>query len=244
MGAVLYPFLQLSAPPMSRNPQTCWLTRLHLLGGVVALAALSACGEGPVSPPAGLSDVGAESALFARAPQVDVCHRTGSGSYVLLTINAHAVPAHEAHGDAAPGDAVPGGSGAIFGTDCVPQAEDVTGTYELQTVGGQPLPALGTGEMLHAGTIVLEEDGSCSVSATSNGDQDDPDGELITFTFQSCEYSLEGTHLTLAVFDEEEGSATLTGQLSDGQIILQILIWDDGDETDEGTMGDAVFVKV
>ena len=222
------------------KPRTCRPTGLRILTAAVAATVVSACGEGPVSPAA--PDLGVGSALYAKATQVGVCHRTGGGAYELLTINGNALPAHLAHGDAAPGAAVPDGSGATFDAGCVPRTEDVTGTYVLETVGGQPVPALGTGELLHSMTIVLEEGGSCSFGGEVQGAQEDPAGEVVTFAFASCEYSLDGTELTLVLVDEGEEDS-MTAHLSDGRIVLQILIWDDADETDEGVMGDAVFVK-
>ena len=50
--------------------------------------------------------------------KVELCHRTGNGSYHLLSVDVHAEPAHRAHGDAKIGEAVPGGGGT-FGPGCV-----------------------------------------------------------------------------------------------------------------------------
>ena len=43
----------------------------------------------------------------AAVQKVDVCHRTGNGSFHLITVAAQAVPAHRAHGDALPGEHMP-----------------------------------------------------------------------------------------------------------------------------------------
>jgi hypothetical protein len=49
---------------------------------------------------------------------VDLCHLTGVGFYVPITVNMSAVPAHLAHGDGRPGELVPGGSGKRFTASC------------------------------------------------------------------------------------------------------------------------------
>jgi hypothetical protein len=54
-------------------------------------------------------------------PKVQLCHRTGNGSYHLIEVGVSAEPAHRAHGDAKPGEAVPGSSGNVFSPSCVVQ---------------------------------------------------------------------------------------------------------------------------
>lgn len=51
-------------------------------------------------------------------PKVQICHRTGNGSYHLIDISINAEPAHRAHGDAKIGEAVPGMPGRVFGAGC------------------------------------------------------------------------------------------------------------------------------
>lgn len=51
-------------------------------------------------------------------PKVQICHKTGNGSYHLIEISVNAEPAHRAHGDAKIGEAVPGMAGKIFGAGC------------------------------------------------------------------------------------------------------------------------------
>ena len=51
-------------------------------------------------------------------PKVELCHRTGNGSYHLISVGVSAEPAHRAHGDAKIGEAVPNGTG-VFGAACV-----------------------------------------------------------------------------------------------------------------------------
>lgn len=51
-------------------------------------------------------------------PKVELCHRTGNGSYHLVSVSVSAEPAHRAHGDAKVGEAVPGQTGKTFGAGC------------------------------------------------------------------------------------------------------------------------------
>lgn len=51
-------------------------------------------------------------------PKVQLCHRTGNGSYILIEVSVSAEPAHRAHGDGKIGEAVPGVTGKRFGTGC------------------------------------------------------------------------------------------------------------------------------
>ena len=50
--------------------------------------------------------------------KVQLCHRTGNGSYHLIEVGVTAEPAHRAHGDARPGEAVPGQPGRVFSPSC------------------------------------------------------------------------------------------------------------------------------
>lgn len=51
-------------------------------------------------------------------PKVQLCHRTGNGSYHLIEVSVSAEPAHRAHGDGKVGEGVPGDAGKVFGTGC------------------------------------------------------------------------------------------------------------------------------
>ena len=51
-------------------------------------------------------------------PKVELCHRTGNGSYHLISVSTSAEPAHRAHGDGKIGEAVPGQAGKTFGSGC------------------------------------------------------------------------------------------------------------------------------
>ena len=50
--------------------------------------------------------------------KVDLCHRTGNGSFHLINVSIDAEPAHLAHGDGRPGGAVPGQLGRTFSGTC------------------------------------------------------------------------------------------------------------------------------
>lgn len=53
-----------------------------------------------------------------QGPKVELCHKTGNGSYHLISVSVSAEPAHRAHGDAKVGEAVPGQAGKTFGASC------------------------------------------------------------------------------------------------------------------------------
>jgi hypothetical protein len=55
-----------------------------------------------------------------RMTKVQLCHRTGNGSYHLIDIAAAAEPAHRGHGDGAIGDPVPADPTLRFNEDCEP----------------------------------------------------------------------------------------------------------------------------
>jgi hypothetical protein len=54
-------------------------------------------------------------------PKVQLCHRTGNGSYQVIEVSISAEPAHIAHGDGRIGAAVPGSPGRVFGAGCIVQ---------------------------------------------------------------------------------------------------------------------------
>jgi hypothetical protein len=54
-------------------------------------------------------------------PKIQLCHKTGNGSYRQIEVSVSAEPAHRAHGDGKIGEAVPGNTGRVFGTGCAVQ---------------------------------------------------------------------------------------------------------------------------
>lgn len=67
-----------------------------------------------------LLSLGLLSRGVVKAAQVkkDLCHRTGNGSYHMITIPEPAWQTHYNHGDAGPGEAVPGHVGSVFDDAC------------------------------------------------------------------------------------------------------------------------------
>jgi hypothetical protein len=111
----------------------------------------------------------------AFAQKVDDCHRTGQGTFHLISIDINGLPAHIAHGDGKPGDAVPNMSGFIFGPNCTPT---VTPPVDLAvgcyTLVNNP-PFIASVDLFYSGPIDIlgnvtaffdSTDGTCSGAAT------------------------------------------------------------------------------
>lgn len=62
-----------------------------------------------------------------KASKVDVCHRRGNGTSILINVSGNALPAHIRHGDGVPNGVVPGQPHMKFSADCsiteIPQKE-------------------------------------------------------------------------------------------------------------------------
>ena len=69
--------------------------------------------RGAVAIPDGVLPVQEEE-----GPKVSLCHRTGAGFFVLISVGIAAEPAHIAHGDGKPGEAVPSQAGRFFTSTC------------------------------------------------------------------------------------------------------------------------------
>ena len=52
------------------------------------------------------------------ARKVQLCHRTGNGSYHLIEVSVNAERAHRGHGDGKAGESVPGSPGRVFTASC------------------------------------------------------------------------------------------------------------------------------
>lgn len=113
----------------------------------------------------------------AFAQKVQDCHRTGNGSFHLITIDLHGLPAHIAHGDGQPGDPVPNMSGFVFGPNCTPTVapppELPIGCYLLVN---NP-PTIASFDVFYAGPIDVpgnttlffgSTNGTCSGTATQD----------------------------------------------------------------------------
>lgn len=105
------------------------------------------------------------------AQKVADCHRTGQGTFHLISIDINGLPAHLAHGDGQPGDPVPNMSGFIFGPNCTPTTAPPTelaiGCY---TLVNNP-PFIASVDLLYSGPIDIlgnvtaffdSTDGTCS----------------------------------------------------------------------------------
>ncbi len=58
------------------------------------------------------------SAAAKPASKVDICHKTGNGTFILISISNNALTAHVKHGDAKPGSLVTGMPGKYFSKTC------------------------------------------------------------------------------------------------------------------------------
>jgi hypothetical protein len=54
----------------------------------------------------------------AQPSKVQLCHRTGNGSFHMIEVSVSAEPAHRGHGDGKVGEAVPGSLGRVFTSTC------------------------------------------------------------------------------------------------------------------------------
>src|ERR1044072_107731 len=105
------------------------------------------------------------TAASSSAPEekVQVCHKTGNGSFHLISISINAESAQTAHGDGRPGDPVPNMAGFIFGDNCTPTtappADLALGCYRFSGIDIQYIGPIDT-----LGNIVsfITGDGSCS----------------------------------------------------------------------------------
>ena len=132
-------------------------TRSHrrslAVGATVALAALGLM----VAPSAAAGD------------KVDVCHKTGNGSFHLINISANAVRKHlTQHGDGVPGGEVPGMSGFRFDADC-----GLVSAPIRFRVGGTMITSSGNRQSGQSpggdGSIVLQNNGGDDLVPTSYG---------------------------------------------------------------------------
>ena len=96
-------------------------TSIRNLALFVSVLAVGACADSTVTSPATRNVTAGRPAFSVGAgtTKVDVCHRTGNGTFILITVGAPAVPAHLGHGDGFPGSSVPGlTDGSTLAADC------------------------------------------------------------------------------------------------------------------------------
>ena len=89
-------------------------------------------------------------------------------------------------------------------------ATGTSGRYDLQTINGAPLPVVFVDEVT-AAFILLNDDGTCSVTATERTD----DGAVTTDTDEDCTWTVDGASITAA-----DSNGPLTGSVSDGTLTL------------------------
>lgn len=119
-GTITCPKTSLTA----NESMTCTKSSVAVLGQYENEGSVTATGPNPTG--SGTSTVSDKdmSHYLGVAPttdegaKVDLCHLTGAGFYVSISVGLSAEPAHRAHGDGKIGEAVPGQAGKTFGTGC------------------------------------------------------------------------------------------------------------------------------
>jgi len=115
IGAVTCPATTLAVG----QSMTCTLSGVAALGQYSNLGTVTASSTGGSVTDSDASHyLGQAPGTEEEGPKVQLCHRTGNGSYHLIEVSVNAEPAHRAHGDAKIGEAVPGSPGKTFGAGC------------------------------------------------------------------------------------------------------------------------------
>ncbi len=80
-----------------------------------------------------------------KADKVDVCHRRGNETFIMINVSRNALPAHLFHGDGLPNEGVPGQAHQKFSATCgiteVPQKELVQ-TFSVSSTSTTPVSSL------------------------------------------------------------------------------------------------------
>jgi uncharacterized repeat protein (TIGR01451 family) len=105
---------------------TCTASDVAKLGQYSSLGTVTASWTLPTSTPSSgtVTDtdlshyVGVQTLDEGEGVKVQLCHRTGSGQWVHISVARSTETAHLAHGDGRPGGPVPGQSGRTFGPTC------------------------------------------------------------------------------------------------------------------------------
>jgi hypothetical protein len=103
--------------------RTCTGSGVAVLGqygnvGTVTAAWAAGAFSGTVTASDPSHYLGVPAGTEVEGPKVTLCHHTGSGKYVEITVSVNAEAAHRAHGDGKIGEAVPGMPGKFFGAGC------------------------------------------------------------------------------------------------------------------------------
>ena len=97
---------------------TCTGTGVAILGQYKNIGRVTATWSGGTVTDSDVSHYLGVAPGDGDGPKVQLCHRTGNGSYHLIEVSVNAEPAHRAHGDGKIGDPVPGSPGKEFGAAC------------------------------------------------------------------------------------------------------------------------------
>jgi uncharacterized repeat protein (TIGR01451 family) len=116
-GAVTCPKTTLAAG----ESITCTATGVAILGQYENIGTVTASWTSGTVTDSDASHYFGKSTTETEGPKVQLCHKTGNGSYHLIEVSVNAEPAHRAHGDGMIGEAVPGMPGKKFGPGCVVQ---------------------------------------------------------------------------------------------------------------------------
>jgi hypothetical protein len=115
IGAVTCPATTLAVG----QSMTCTMSGVAALGQYSNLGTVTASSTGGSVTDSDASHyLGQVPGTEEEGPKVQLCHRTGNGSYHLIEVSVNAEPAHRAHGDAKIGEAVPGSPGKVVGAGC------------------------------------------------------------------------------------------------------------------------------
>jgi hypothetical protein len=117
------------------------LRRPLFTGMCLALLGVVGCSkvESPTAPSLSSPSSSDPSVSEARAATVQLCHRTESGHYNLLSVNGNAEAAHRAHGDGKTGELVPGAPTHLFDRNCVPVNLPSLSVSSNSAAGGVPV---------------------------------------------------------------------------------------------------------
>ena len=97
---------------------TCTTTGVAVAGQYRNVGTVTAAWTSGSVSDADASHYFGQAATPVEGPKVQLCHRTGNGSYHLIEVSVNAEPAHRAHGDGKIGEAVPGSPGRTFSANC------------------------------------------------------------------------------------------------------------------------------
>lgn len=97
---------------------TCTGTGVAVLGQYRNVGTVNASSTGGSVSDTDASHYLGVSPTQDEGPKVELCHRTGNGSYHQISVSVNAEPAHRAHGDGKIGESVPGSPGKVFGPGC------------------------------------------------------------------------------------------------------------------------------